>query len=536
MSNSRLRTLSIGLATAATILPIFAASPAAADVPEPESGVQQIGPGQYFPDNRSFEFSETDVAAGAIGRRHRVAAVDGGLARPESSARSDLAVYGPGWQAEFLGGTTSRSLNVQGDTITVVDHGLAASVRYDLKSAVSFPAGGGVRKFEAADGSKLSETTRWDAAAGAMNTTVAETPALELGPPADGTATSTADYALTFAWARVNTADPASWRVTSVGNTAYGTSSVSYDTQGRVATVTEPAAGESPQTVLTFSYATTTTATAGSFGDYAGRIKQVSLTSGSDAPDVVTKYAFDTSGYLRNVSDPDEGQRVGYTYDATGRVSTLSSEQKGGWELSYAADTAAPRATATTPEGLPDAPDPASSTQPPAGAPSLTDPSASGPPTAEFPPEGIDLTQAYPRQCWFAASWLWYTRAGCASWARHYGWRKPYWRQLPSRRWVVGIIYDHCTSPTGSRPGGFDFRAACDMHDYGYGLIGNTYRGYRYYLDRSRKVDVDNVFHTTLRTYTCSAYRSGWSRYYCQLWAWVYRQGVRFGDPRNGAR
>ncbi|MFD1540812.1 phospholipase A2 [Nonomuraea guangzhouensis] len=532
MSTSRLRKLSIGLAVAATILPILAAVPAAAEVAEPESGVQQIGPGQYFPESKTFEVSETDVAAGAIGRRHRVAAVDGGLARPEAVNRTDLAVFGPGWQAEFLGGTTSRSLNVQGDTITVSEQGLPGSIQYDLKSSVSFPAGGGVRKFEAADGSKLSETTRWDSTAGALRSTVAETPALDLGPPADGTATSSADYALTYTWAQVNAADPASWRVTSVGDTAYGTSSVSYDPQGRVASVTEPAAGESPQSVLTFAYATATTATSGTFGDFAGRVKEVSLATGSAAAQVVARYRFDTAGYLRTVTDPGVGEQAGYAYDASGRVSVLSSEEKGAWQLSYAGSSAAPAATSTGPDGLPDAPDSASSTQPPPGAPSLTDPSATGPPTAEFPPGGIDGTQAYPRQCWFATAWLWYTRNGCSAWVAHYGWHKPFWRQLPSRRWVVGILYDHCTSPVGSFPGGFDFRAACDMHDYGYGLIGNTYKGYRYYLDRGRKTDVDDVFYTTLRIYTCSAYKKQGN---CRAWAWIYRLGVRAGNPRNGA-
>ncbi|MFG1682672.1 phospholipase A2 [Nonomuraea sp. NPDC049269] len=519
---------------AATILPILAAVPATADVAEPESGVQQIGPGQYFPDSKIFEVSETDVAAGAIGRRHRVAAVDGGLARPEAVNRTDLAVFGPGWQAEFLGGTTSRSLSVQGDTITVAEQDLSRSIRYDLKSSVSFPAGGGVRKFEAADGSKLSETTRWDAAAGAMRSTVAETPALDLGAPADGTATSSADYALTYTWAQVNAADPASWRVTSVGDIAYGTSSVSYDPQGRVASVTEPAAGESPQSVLTFTYATATTATSGTFGDFAGRVKEVSLATGSDTPQVVARYGFDAGGYLRTVTDPGVGERAGYAYDASGRVSVVSSERKGAWELSYAGSSAAPAATSTGPGGFPDAPDSASSTQPPPGAPSLADPSATGPPTAEFPPGGIDGTQSYPRQCSFAAAWLWYTRSGCSAWAAHYGWHKPYWRQLPTRRWVVGILHDQCTAPTGSRPGGFDFRSACDMHDYGYGLIGNTYRNYSYYLDRSRKNDVDDVFYVTLRDLTCTAYGSVRASI-CRIWAWIYRVGVRFGNPRNGA-
>ncbi|GAA0939354.1 phospholipase A2 [Nonomuraea longicatena] len=524
-----------------TAIPAAASTATTATTTADPTPVQQIGPGQYFADTRVFEVSESDVAAGAIGRRHKVAAVDGGLARPESvpAARTDLAVFGPGWQAEFLGGTTSRALNVQGNEVVVTELGLSGSTRYELKSSVDFPSGGGIRKYEATDGSKLSETTRWDTTAGAMKTTITEVPAMDLGTPAagddgfvnaDGSATSAADLNLTYTWSQLGSA---SWRVTDVANRAHGAAAVRYDPQGRVASVTESAAGDTPESVLTFQYATSTTATAATFGDFQGRIKQISLATGTDPAQVVARYGFDTAGYLRTATDPTDDGQAGYAYDATGRVTTLSSERKGAWDLSYSGSSASPTATSTGPGGLPDAPDPASSTRPPAGAPSLADPNTTGPPTGEFPPEGIDPGQAYPRHCWYAASWLWYTRAGCAAWTAHYGWRKPYWRQLPTGRWVVGILYDHCTSAP-DRPGGFNFIPACDMHDYGYGLIGNTYKGYRFYLDRHRKVDVDDVFYVTLRDWTCSAY-SWWRRGTCRNIAWVYRKAVRFGNPRNGA-
>ncbi|MEU8268616.1 hypothetical protein AB0B89_15780 [Sphaerisporangium sp. NPDC049002] len=47
--------------------------------------------------------------------------------------------------------------------------------------------------------------------------------------------------------------------------------------------------------------------------------------------------------------------------------------------------------------------------------------------------------------------------------------------ELPGNKAVVGVNNDNCTVPVvgrcGSFPGGFDFRVACDMHDYGYGII-----------------------------------------------------------------
>ncbi|WP_158088755.1 phospholipase A2 [Thermoactinospora rubra] len=535
----RIRLLSIGLAAAVTVLPLTIAIPTAAA--DPAAGtVQQIGPGQFILDDQSFEFAETDVTEGAIGRRHTVTAVAGTLARPESvpSARADLAVFGPGWSAEFLGGATSRSLSVHGDSIVVTEVGLPGSIQYDLKSSAALPMGGGVRKFEAADGGKLTETTRWDSALGALHTTITETPAMDLGAPADGddsfvkpdgTVAAAADISLTYTWARV-TSDAASWRVTGVGNTAHGTATVGYDRLGRVATVTEPAAGETPQSVLTFAYATATTATSAGFGDYAGRVKEISLATGSNAPEVVARYAYDTAGYLRTVTAPSVSLQATYAYDTVGRVSTLSSLSKGGWDLNYAGDSAAPTATPTGPGSLPDAPD--SPDSPPSGAPSLADPGAIAPPSTEFQPDGSVSAQAYPSYCSSAATWLWYTKSGCSAWVAHYGWRKPYWRQLPTRRWVVGVLFDHCTRAP-DRPAGFDFVAACDMHDYGYGLIGNTYKLYRYYLDRWHKSPVDDLFYVTLRDWTCSAY--GARRAYCRAIAWVYRGAVRFGNPKNGA-
>lgn len=65
------------------------------------------------------------------------------------------------------------------------------------------------------------------------------------------------------------------------------------------------------------------------------------------------------------------------------------------------------------------------------------------------------------------------------------------------------------------------------MHDYGYGLIATDYVRY------SEKEGVDDIFYTTLKDHTCPAY-SAWVRWACVADAWVYRQGVRSGDPYNG--
>ncbi|GIH94668.1 phospholipase A2 [Planobispora siamensis] len=540
-----MRRLASTAVIAVALLPLIfpttsaSASTRAAENPDP-APVQQIGPGRYLSDSGTFKISEIDVPAGSIGRRHGVISVDGGLARPQSApqSRPELAVFGPGWQTEFLGGMINRKLEVQNGAVVVTDLAEGESARYELRSSVSFPGGGGVRRYEAPDGSKVTETTRWDSAAGTMRTSISETVATNLGDQqpeegddtftgADGAPLSSAALNLTYGWTRLDGLQSAdAWRVTGLGNTAHGTSSVGYDAQGRVSTIREPAAGDAPEELLTIRYATATTATSAAFGDYAGRLKEITLTSGATAPQTVARYGYDPSGLLRTMTNPgtDASPQAAYAYDAIGRLTSIASRNHGTWELSFAAGTAAPTATSTDPT----VPPPGDPLQ---GATGIDDPGASGPPQGDFPPGDVSGPQAYPSYCYYAAAWLWYHRSGCAAWAAHYGWHKPYWKRLPSGYWVVGINHDHCTKAV-DKPLGYDFRPACDMHDYGYGLIGNTYKRYKYYLDRYRRVDVDDLFYTTLRDWTCSAYRIKGT---CRSLAWTYRQGVRLGNPKNGA-
>ncbi|WP_433438278.1 hypothetical protein [Nonomuraea sp. CA-141351] len=53
-------------------------------------------------------------------------------------------------------------------------------------------------------------------------------------------------------------------------------------------------------------------------------------------------------------------------------------------------------------------------------------------------------------------------------------------------------------------------------------------------LDRYRKSQADDVFCHTLKNWACNAYNI-FVRSTCRRWAWIYRQGVRLGNPENGA-
>ncbi|WP_200824816.1 phospholipase A2 [Nonomuraea solani] len=523
------------------IVPLLSAQASAEAVDEPPlAEIQELGPGQYATDNGTFKIAELDVSAGLISRKHGVAMGDGNLARPQSapSTRPELGVFGPGWLAEFAGGQLNRRLEVQNGAIVITELDDGTSARYTLKSSVAFPDGGGIQTYETTDGAKLTETTRWDAAIGAMRTTTSETIAIDqtVQDPDDapftnddGTPISAADLAYTYTWARQSgLSSTDTWRVTSVGNTAFGKSTVAYDGQGRISTIKEPAGAETPESVLRFTYATTTTATGTSVGDFAGRLKNVTVAYGTEAPQTQASYGYDTSGLLRTVNDPSSGTGLAnYAYDPVGRLTSIQSVTNGGWQMSFPAGAAAPQVSSTDLD-LPVAGGPIE------GATGINDPAATEPPLTDFLPEGIDPPQAYPKKCSTAANWMWYTKIGCSAWAAHYGWHKPGWKRTASGYKVMGINHDHCTS-SADRPSGFDFRPACDSHDYGYGLIGNTYKGYKYYLDRSRKADVDSRFYITMRDKVCNGYFI-LVRGLCKKIAGAYWLGVRLkGKPKNGA-
>ncbi|MCC3775065.1 phospholipase A2 [Streptomyces sp. UNOB3_S3] len=289
----------------------------------------------------------------------------------------------------------------------------------------------------------------------------------------------------TFVWEQVG----GLWRVTGFGTARTGMDRVTYDDQGRVSRLTEgtPGGTDKPgERHVEIHYSDATTARAGSPGRFKGYVETITYASDDRSrPIPVADYQYDSDGQLVTATDPRTGQQSTYAYDGAGRIIAISTPRYGAWRLHY--------------------------------------PSVGSTPTVERTGRPGTLTPGCPE----AVDWMW-GKAGC--WAdpvRHYGLRNPGWKTTPTGKAVVGISYDHCTWAP-DRPDGFDFRTACDMHDYGYGVIATKLLPY------NKKVAVDDVFYTTLKDHTCPAY-SKWVRWACYSDAWIYRQGVRAGDPNNGA-
>lgn len=94
--------------------------------------------------------------------------------------------------------------------------------------------------------------------------------------------------------------------------------------------------------VLEFAYATTTTATAGTFGDFTGQVSTIRLWATAPGAQVSTStdvaaYTYDDTGRLREFWDPriSPALKVGYTYDASGRVVTLTPAGQLPWSFTY---------------------------------------------------------------------------------------------------------------------------------------------------------------------------------------------------------
>lgn len=425
------------------------------------------------------------------------------------------------------------------DSVVVTDLTTNTPITYALKSSVDSPSGGGVKKYATAEGDKLTETTKFDEATGTLVSTIVETVNMAASAAdADQSADTDADAPVgidkltpTYTWKQAASGTD-TWRVTGVGTVADGSlSTVAYDTKGRVSTVTEAAAGEAPQQLLKVTYSTATTANGTTPGEFNGRAKEVSVTTGATTQ-TLARYSYDASGLLSSVANPAEGTEPvsSYAYDSTGRVSDVTSPSNGNWDLTFPGSSASPNVEPVGP-ARPTAESPL------VGAAGITDEAATAPPATDFSDGEITDPQAYPRHCDRAVDWMWYLESGCAAWAAHYGWHKPYWKQTPTKHWVMGISYDGCSTPGPniSSPYGFSFRTACDTHDYGYGLIGNTYKGYKYYLDRSQKSAVDSVFYTTMKTYSCKHYFIT-TRPKCYALAYAYYKAVGWkGNPKNGA-
>ncbi|GAA2638918.1 phospholipase A2 [Actinomadura fulvescens] len=422
--------------------------------------LEVVGPGTTIPDKKGISLTVNDVPeAGVLIPR----GFDVNRAEP---ARPDQKLFGPGWRPEILGSIGAGRLDDR---------------RGEGYVEITDLDGNATRYTKGADGGYTS------AEGGSMSV---DTTGKIMERPASG---------LVVTWSAVGDA----WLITAVVGSNGGTSVITYNQQGqveRVVTPVESDEGAAPASCgatpgpgcmsAGFSYASDTTATGSTIGDYKTQLSTISLSADAGtAAFVAASYKYDESGRLREVtSTGSDGakQQENYTYDTAGNITSLSSGERGYWTFSYGPDGQLTR--------------------------QVKEPMAS----------------VAAARCQYASDWMW-GRSGCFPKKRngkteiHYAgsWRRVRWAQTRTGFWVVVVKHDHCTKSSDT-PGGFDFRPACDNHDYGRALM------YRGYLPRKKKGAIDSVFYTTMRDKTCPYYKAAAAR--CKGWAKDYYRGVTWSS------
>lgn len=277
---------------------------------------EQVGPGVVASLTGDYSVGVTDISFGelAVGRTHT------------TLAPAPSGVLGPGWVASIPGpeytGRAAFKLedhSASGYVLLVGEDGQTLTY---LEEASGTYIGIG----DAADGSVITKES-------ATQFTVKDP---------DGTTTR---------WVLSGSG----WAVSEVVSApAEGTTSFVRDGSGRVTTVIAPAPSGVTCTpgalvagcrAITIDYASTTTATGtaeAEWGDFVGQIKTVDYTAYD--PDLsgmrtvtVSGYLYDSTGHLRAAWDPriSPALKTRYSYNAAGRLATLTPPGLNGWTLAY---------------------------------------------------------------------------------------------------------------------------------------------------------------------------------------------------------
>ncbi|WP_405144631.1 hypothetical protein OG589_42645 [Sphaerisporangium sp. NBC_01403] len=251
--------------------------------------------------------------------------------------QGSLGVFGPGWSAAFASGGGMSAYRLEDHTsegyVLLIGPGRITLV-YAIDSSGTYAGVG-----EDADGSKIIKTSATEFKHVSRN---------------DATTRWTKDA-------------QGRWTVNKVTRPA-DESEVGYvrDSQGRYTRLLAPV----PSGVtcasslvkgckaLDITYATATTATgiAAGWGDFTGQVKRLSYVafdpdSNAMKTTVVTTYAYDSTGHLRQVTDALAGTSTTYYYNGQGRLSQISPPGVEPWRLDYDLTGRFAHIARTTPQG-----------------------------------------------------------------------------------------------------------------------------------------------------------------------------------------
>ncbi|MFF4415067.1 DNRLRE domain-containing protein [Streptosporangium sp. NPDC001559] len=276
----------------------------------------QIGPGNVALQTGDFSLTTSDASLFGIKIDRTLTTLDP-TANRDDEQLAENKVFGPSWRAGFPSvpsGITDFSPTTGTDSLQLV--GPSGETLTYVRNGQTFT---GVN--DASDGSRIT--------VGAEELTAT-----------DATGSKTTYTRLNGRWVVTRAETPAA------------ESAVTYyrDAQGRVTRILAPvSAGVTCGTTLVFgcralelSYASSTTATgvASGWGDYTGQVKQVSFTAFDPETNAMkttalATYLYDSTGHLRQVTDPRTNLATTYYYNAEGRLSQLTPPGLAPWRLEY---------------------------------------------------------------------------------------------------------------------------------------------------------------------------------------------------------
>ncbi|MET9035290.1 DNRLRE domain-containing protein [Streptomyces mirabilis] len=290
---------------------------------------EEVGPGSVNTLTGDFSLSATDASAFDMSvSRSFSSRIPSNGAQQEGQA----AIFGPQWTA----GTTAEISDSDWTYVRKTSATSVALVDVDGEETGFTATSGGGWKPEAG----LEDLTLTGSLTGSFTLKDSEG-TTSVFSKVDSTAT-TWQLATTFLPADQSTTKVISEKVTVGGKTLARPKYVIAPTSA----VTADACAVAPSTkgcrMLEYVYATSTTATSTTFGDYAGQVKQIRLWAtdpGASAATAtaISQYTYDDSARLREQWDPriSPALKTVYGYDATGRVTTLTRPGELPWTLEY---------------------------------------------------------------------------------------------------------------------------------------------------------------------------------------------------------
>ncbi len=299
--------------------------------------VADAGPGQRALWTGEFQVSDTDAELDAPGGGISVSRVHSSFAGEPAVQNG---VFGPGWVASFEGGPVGVS------GAEVID-----STRAD-GTVVVMDADGEVLVFAAP-----VRRTGASLAAGGYTPVTTDTVDSGMTLVVSGTGASTEvtvtdeDGVVTRFTAKTAPAagQDAVFAAADVTDTVTtGKATYSYDAQGRVVAIVGPLPDGigscTPGTpangcrVLRIAYATSTTATGSTPGDYTGRVKQITADVNTQTGIVLADYSYDVKGRLVTATDTRTGLSTGYGWtgpDAQPRLASITPPGQATFTFEY---------------------------------------------------------------------------------------------------------------------------------------------------------------------------------------------------------